>query len=166
MQIPFQLQFILHCTICANLLAAVHLALYNLCISLALSFADLLPDVHRALRFVLLAVTDLALPMCILCRSSASCSFCIALLCSNLLGSSFCIVLCADLLPEVHIPDQPNISCCRSFFIVLCADRLPGVHIPGQPNTSCCSSSCIILCADLLPEVHLLDQPGSHQHSA
>ena len=76
------LHFILHCTVCADLLAAFHLALYR---SLALYFADLLPVVHRALHFVLLAVTALALPMCILCRSSASGSFYIALLCSNLL---------------------------------------------------------------------------------
>ena len=49
------LQFILHCTVCADLLAAVHLALYNLCRSLALSFADLLPVVHPvpAVHFVL-----------------------------------------------------------------------------------------------------------------
>ena len=99
------LHFILHCTVCADLLAAFHLALYSLCRSLALYFADLLPVVHRALHFVLLAVTALALPMCILCRSSASGSFYIALLCSFYIA-----LLCSNLLLQFIL----HCTVCRS----------------------------------------------------
>ena len=89
--------FILHCIALFKSLAAVHLASY--CVQI--SCLRLIFQVNQ----ISLAAVHLA-------------SYCVQISCLRLIMifqvnqisccSSFCIVLCADLLLEVHLPDQPG----------------------------------------------------------